>query len=742
MQRRPWNGPARSGDGLSDVIEQLHYTWALRGLQGAGQFQVVATSPLLRNLNGDLARLTLRLCRWTADTDPGTTSFGWIDARGYRLIFRRAPTGTAGDGRPGNFAAHILVAAAGTLDAAHMFRPAAPGLWWDGDGIAASGALPTLKVQPVGPPMPPARDEEVETALAEMLATEFRGQICASWNSVYAAAAAAAASVPRAFAGVTAFSTYESADTAGWFTLAGVGNKAALATANPAAMAAARLLLSKDATNRRMLHSVAEGTTTWPDFVALANALSGMRDGNGEFGMSHLVPALQRPSTAQEVLSFTAARASVAAEAAAGRAEVLTPLARNLSSLSDDIQYEMGRSIGAALDKRERGWFRPASGLGRLPARTLEGLAEVALVHVGPDSCPFWPVTLLTACLRLPQLDGSAVGDLVDATLVLDRGAAAVDDWTIPAVNRAALAAAAMRRQAVSAERLSRLMREDRAFERALVPRLEGPGDLWSTLQLYPPYLAAQSVLHSAKLVPLGALTDVVRQLLPRLDEYDATKLEGNLRSLRKDIPGQVWNEAADQRLMVLVGTAVSQTDRRLSPAALSSQCGGGPLGTACRAVLGEVLQTGRRFDTTALARVADALKDPDLERQPEFRTLAGQALVQEATRYEHLEDVVFYVARPLRENHLEWFVFAALRNLASGAPGSRGLAVLTLQFAIVHNVAAKVVVPVARRLDHRGWDQLAAAFAHPRRGELRRLDALVRATSPATSRSWFTSNR
>jgi hypothetical protein len=84
---------------------------------------------------------------------------------------------------------------AGVFDVAHMFSPAAPGLWWDGAGVPASGELPKLKIQTVGPPLPSAQDEEVENALAEMLALEFRGQIRASWTGMHGAAAAVALAV-------------------------------------------------------------------------------------------------------------------------------------------------------------------------------------------------------------------------------------------------------------------------------------------------------------------------------------------------------------------------------------------------------------------------------------------------------------------------------------------------------------------------------------------------------------------
>jgi hypothetical protein len=324
----------------------------------------------------------------------------------------------------------------------------------------------------------------------------------------------------------------------------------------------------------------------------------------------------------------------------------------------------------------------------------------------------------------------------------MDRGAAAVDDWTIPPASRATLAAAALARRVVSAERLSRLTRENPDLEGALLPLLQGPGDLWSVLQFYPPFLAAQSVHKGARLLPLPGLTDVVPRLLPLLDGHEAKNLERALRRLRKDIPIQVWDDEADRTLIMLVGNEVRQTNKRLSTAALSSCCGDGPVGAACRVVLDEVLRAGQRFDSHALARLADALTHPNLEQQPEFRTFAAQALVQEATRYEDLEGILSHLARPLRENAFDWFVAASLRNIASRARGSQGLALLTLQFAIVRNVAANVAAPLAGQLDQKGWDQLEAAFAASSHRERRRLDALAKATSPASSRSWFSTHR
>src|SRR5215467_10069032 len=104
------------------MIEQLHYTWAEEGRQGLGRYQVTAASPDLADLTSDLATLALRLCRWSGEESSDVASYGWIDARGYRFVFRRVGAGLTRDGRPGNFAAHVLVGSVSEITTRHLLH--------------------------------------------------------------------------------------------------------------------------------------------------------------------------------------------------------------------------------------------------------------------------------------------------------------------------------------------------------------------------------------------------------------------------------------------------------------------------------------------------------------------------------------------------------------------------------------------------------------------------------------------
>ena len=116
-------------------IEQLHYTWAPRGVEGINRFQIAAISPGLKK--SAMARLMpaiRKICRYDRPKPEAATlpvSFGWFDHRGYRIAFSRVGLPRSAGKRAG-FAAHVLVGPPAVLGEASIASTFGSSFWWTG----------------------------------------------------------------------------------------------------------------------------------------------------------------------------------------------------------------------------------------------------------------------------------------------------------------------------------------------------------------------------------------------------------------------------------------------------------------------------------------------------------------------------------------------------------------------------------------------------------------------------------
>lgn len=123
-------------------IEQLHYTWARRGVEGVNRFQIAAISPgLTKAPLASLVPVLRKVCQYDRGSairpTPSATlaeqqdpiSFGWFDHRNVRVAFCRRSLPLL-RGKVGNFAAHLLVGEPTAMaegDLAQLFESS---MWW------------------------------------------------------------------------------------------------------------------------------------------------------------------------------------------------------------------------------------------------------------------------------------------------------------------------------------------------------------------------------------------------------------------------------------------------------------------------------------------------------------------------------------------------------------------------------------------------------------------------------------
>jgi hypothetical protein len=85
------------------TIDQLWFGWVARGAEGVNKEQIIAASGVLDDRSQGTTRAVLAACY-----RPRRETFGWIDAPGVRIVFRRNLTGVDDWGRPGRFFVHAL----------------------------------------------------------------------------------------------------------------------------------------------------------------------------------------------------------------------------------------------------------------------------------------------------------------------------------------------------------------------------------------------------------------------------------------------------------------------------------------------------------------------------------------------------------------------------------------------------------------------------------------------------------
>lgn len=130
---------------MNGTIEQLHYSWMPRGTEGINRFQIAASSAGVQT--GELAGV-LPVVRTVCSYDRPKgrrlehppISFGWLDHQAYRIAFARVGLPPSG-GRPGNFAAHVLIAGVSALPASAIAESFGSAFWWAGPTVEELNAI-------------------------------------------------------------------------------------------------------------------------------------------------------------------------------------------------------------------------------------------------------------------------------------------------------------------------------------------------------------------------------------------------------------------------------------------------------------------------------------------------------------------------------------------------------------------------------------------------------------------------
>ncbi|GAA4257339.1 GAP1-N2 domain-containing protein [Dactylosporangium darangshiense] len=529
------------------MIEQFWYTRPA-GRGGTPGFQIVAASPGLRDRHSSTVATALRLCRYDppADPDPGAEpppSFGWVDADGLRYCFRRVPAGVDEYGRPGNLAAHILVAPRELLPAAELAARFASPWWWRGSAVTTaelpclSGLASVPRKDPPEPAglLPPFLDAILGRGPRTLVAVPSAPQVVAGL----------VAAVERRFAGLMdefAVSTYEGPDTALWFDIVGAVKPppgALLVTPGgdartAAPVARARTLILAPAPRALALASRAAGIgTPEADVRPLAAFIGGYDDliHGARPGDDVLAALLGRPAVVDATLQeFPAVRAELALALVRGAAEPVAAAVR--SGAGAPALEAVGTAIADALTGNETaapGRWDPV--LARLPGLSavlaaaceralLDRLAgEPALVEAaGPRA--------RLALLHRAAGDGlrpfdSAVRGLLDG-LGTDWPTVADDSRFASEWRGQVLAAALGSGRAAPADVAARLVRLPELVPHA-VGHLAGAGRLRAVVVAVAPDARARFVFDAARALPPAGRTELIGW-------YAAEQLTGDAR--------------------------------------------------------------------------------------------------------------------------------------------------------------------------------------------------------------------
>ena len=760
------------------MIEQLHYTWAEEGRQGLGRYQVTAASPGLADLTSDVAMLALRLCRWSGEESGDVASYGWIDARGYRFVFRRVGVGLTRDGRPGNFAAHVLVGSVSEITTRHLLHDQCePGLWWGGE-LDKDQELPLLRPQPLCPwvwaaagihadranraDRPDPDDETVLGTVARLLATGGAGQVSGSWRAVLAAAGCFSRVIPASFSTVSSFSTFERGEPADWFQLVGIGDSKPVAQPPPVAKAAAALIASSDPGDARLARSAAEATEQdgklpWREFVALAAAFQALvAEGNVDW--ADLIPSLAKSGTATEVLQLRRGRGVVVDALLADQAGVRDALAVSAEGINGHLVRQLGIDIAERMGLASLPARRTTSGIGAdqlgpgpatwqtllriaapLGRAALDGIAEVVLRAADPD-CSGWPPQIVQACLRSPALKPGLVPSLAKAAADQHVITHVLTDAAIPVKYRADTAVAALKAGTLSPAGLIDQGSVVPGLVNQAVIRLIPGGMSGAVLTALAPADAVRVVTTIAPDVSESALLVACAPLWQHLGLQDQLRLVAGVNSRLSGSRGTEWDRTADRILQKAVHAQLNDTQQRLMPAPLLEICSRSQKGQAWRRLLRETafLAGG---DITA---VAGALRSSYVNSDPNARAYA----IQQILPLVHPADVapaLQQLAGTVTVGDLSAAIDAAERHAATTDDIS--LACRVVELVALDDRDDQYVLQACRQLAYRWLDKQSWVFLEDRLAKApkeaqRRLDAMRRGrvltVVPHSFRRWI----
>lgn len=364
------------------MAEQLLFTWADRGLEGRGMWQVVAATERLYTKLPAARRQARDLCTdfvypsiWQ---DPATApvSLGWRDIGGVRYAFRRLYRGTDAFGRPGVFAAHVLVDRPERLPADRLLRAADSPRWWSGEPLAEGDAewLPPVSLESFSQLDGTSVDNDVTAAvLTAVLAHRGRPVLLAMDAAVAAGALAQAAKLLPGIFDDLSVSTYEPSMTRANYDLAATQSPdddpraIAVKTLLDAAAVAthrniARLVLDSDPRSSAYVHhawsaALRSRSQVRESFIDICAAYLAVHN-SALPSTKDLVPALRHRDTAADLLDHEKVRAAVATSLGSGDASAEAAL----------------RAVGAGLEPET--WIS----LGDLTAQAVTESAFVAAI--------------------------------------------------------------------------------------------------------------------------------------------------------------------------------------------------------------------------------------------------------------------------------------------------------------------------------------------------------------------------
>jgi GTPase-associated protein 1, N-terminal domain type 2 len=428
------------------ALEQLLYTWAERGLDGRGRLQPIAASPALLEGGGGPRPLVLRLCLY--DRGPGSrglaeepVSYGWADSGPFRYAFTRRYLGADPMGRPGNFAAHVLVGPREEMPTRRLLELFGSPSWWAGDVDGSkdvAGRLAPVSLADFAPGVAPTgSQEDAATVLAAILARGERRLVTIREPNSFIGSLLVATEVLGDLLEGTSFSTYERGDAAKWFNIVGATNQAPggsktltveSVVGNPALAAeraAATLVVDPDQKTRATVRHawMAAHAVTPPDvgrFIRVCAANATARKG-ADCSVAEMLPAFAAPDTANDLLDYTDIRRCVAEAIVAGETRVMRGVASCAVGLDQDILIALGTDIAERADFQPSRLAQLTAWVQQLPVSLGDSLADGTLNRFRAREWPEgnWPAEF-TAMVTKRASAASATREVLE--VLIDQG--------------------------------------------------------------------------------------------------------------------------------------------------------------------------------------------------------------------------------------------------------------------------------------------------------------------------------
>ena len=718
------------------MIEQLHYTWAREGLQGLGRFQVTAASPGLTDLTSPTATLALRLCRFSTGGGHGEApvSFGWIDARGLRFVFRRIAVTASNnrDQRPGNFAAHVIVGSTGELPLPRVLTSSPQPVWWDGDEESTT-RLPALPLAPALLPLmpfhaagePEVLDKHTREALVLLLERGFAGRVPAGWAPLVQAMSVCAKHIPEAVAGLGSFSSYEAGESAAWFALTGASpcpdGPANGSPSSSMATAVADLLLSDRPQDQALLRASIAGCLTrngavaWRDFVLSAGA-SVMAE-RGQVDVRALAAALRRGAVATEILNrepvVELVVDAVTRPATSGIADpLLAALGDAAADVDPDVLERLGTHVGHRCGDAPQAWATAARHAEGVHRQLLRGMARVGVGTSLDVLRAAGSAALACEYLTLSQCPAALEQAAIAQVAASAYATGFVTDVDAPATRRGLVLAAVLTSGQLDVTTAARAWAVDRPLAVATLTSGLEPATARAVLGRLHPQQAAPLVADAAQRADPQMLAEACRAMVRRLPGAQAHTLVAQVRQACRG-KGPEWDNLSDLVLMRRIRDQLAGAEP-MSVTVLREACSSSSTG-----------RVWRDFLSSLRARGAGGLADNQLTRS----RLAVQALPQEEQELAASYALQVLVPRAMTAEEilacLEAFVsWRGLRPRWADA-----LQAVERELAEGRAVACRLLLEALiseERLDRSVWRECALLASHLSEDSWQRLSASV----------------